>query len=56
LSDFNSIGLLWAYFKAGLGKLKARTADTLVTAIYSVLSSVLLNLIVAWTKHCGYKQ
>ena len=54
--DFNPIELLWAYLKAGLRKLKARTADTLVTAIHSVLSSVSPNLIAAWTKHCGYKQ
>jgi len=56
LSDFNPIELLWAYLKVGLRKLKARTADTLVTAIHSVLSSVSPNLIAAWAKHCGYKQ
>ncbi|MDR2204452.1 MAG: IS630 family transposase [Nitrososphaerota archaeon] len=56
LPDFNPIELLWAYLKAGLRKLKARTVDTLVTAIHSVLSSVSPNLIAAWTKHCGYKQ
>jgi transposase len=30
--DFNPIELLWAYLKAGLRKLKARTVDTLIDA------------------------
>jgi transposase len=54
--DFNPIELLWAYLKAGLRKLKARTVETLITAIHSVLSGVSSELIAAWVKHCGYKQ
>jgi transposase len=53
--DFNPIELLWAHLKAGLRK-KARTIDTLVTAIYSVLADVSPKLIATWAKHCGYKQ
>jgi transposase len=56
LPDFKPIKLLWAYLKAGLRKLKARTVDTLITAIHSVLSSVSSDLIASWAKHCGYKQ
>jgi transposase len=54
--DFNPIELLWAYLKAGLRKLKARTVETLITAIHSVLSGVSPELIATWIKHCGYKQ
>jgi len=54
--DLNPIELLWAYLKAGLRKLKARTVETLLTAIHYVLSNVSLDLIASWTKHCGYKQ
>ncbi|MDR2700187.1 MAG: transposase [Nitrososphaerota archaeon] len=55
LPDFNPIELLWAYLKSGLRKLKARIADTLVTAIHSVLSNISQDLIASWTKHCGHK-
>jgi transposase len=54
--DFNPIELLWAHLKAGLRKLKARTVDTLIDAIHSVLLDVSPELIAAWVKHCGYKQ
>jgi len=54
-SDFNPIELLWAYLKAGLRELKARTVETF-TAIHSILSDVSPELIAAWVKHCGHKQ
>ena len=52
--DFNPIELMWAYIKDILRKLKARTYDTLISAIDIALSSVTADLIFAWAKHCGY--
>ena len=54
--DFNPIELLWAYLKAGLRKLKARTVEALIDAIHAILLDVSPELIASWVKHCGYKQ
>jgi len=52
--DFNPIELVWAFVKDILRKLKARTYDTLISAIDTALSSVTNDLISGWAKHCGY--
>lgn len=52
--DFNPIELMWAYIKAILRKLKARTVDDLFDAIKTALDSVTPELISGWFKHCGY--
>jgi len=52
--DINPNDLMWAYIKAILRKLKARTLDKLNHAINTALNSVTPELIKGWFKHCGY--
>lgn len=52
--DFNPIELMWAYVKAILRKLKARTSETLIPALGYALSCVSQSLIAAWFLHCGF--
>jgi transposase len=52
--DLNPIELMWAYVKAILRKLKARTVDALHIAVKTALDCVTPELISGWFKHCGY--
>jgi transposase len=52
--DFNPIELLWAFMKAALRKLKARTHEKLESAINLVFDSVQSEFIANWFSHCGY--
>jgi len=51
--DFNPIELLWAQMKAFLRKSKARTRKKLQKAIVCALSTVELDFITNWFRHCG---
>jgi transposase len=52
--DFNPIELAWSKIKAYLRKVKARTYDTLFSAIGDALQNITQDDIRAWVKHCGY--
>lgn len=52
--DYNPIELFWAFMKALLRKLKARTPKKLEEAISFAMDSVPLEYIVHWFEHCGY--
>jgi transposase len=54
--DFNPIENAWSKIKAYLRKVKARTFDTLFTAIGEALKTITKNDIVGWVKLCGYGQ
>jgi len=52
--DLNPIELMWAYIKAILRKLKARTVDALETALKIAFDRITPDLIKSWFSHCGY--
>jgi len=52
--DLNPIELMWAYVKAKLRKLKARTIVALETALKIAFEAVTPELIKSWFAHCGY--
>jgi transposase len=52
--DFNPIELVWSKIKAYLRKVKARTADNLISAIADALCTITQNDIEGWIRHCGY--
>jgi len=52
--DFNPIELAWSKIKASLRKAKARTLNTLYTAISDALDSISSSDIEGWISHCGY--
>jgi transposase len=52
--DFNPIEQAWAKIKAYLRKVKARTFDTLFSAIGSALDTISDLDIIGWVRHCGY--
>lgn len=52
--DLNPIELLWAQMKSVLRKLKARTHKKLEMSIVYAFSTVKLDFIANWFKHCGY--
>jgi transposase len=54
--DFNPIELAWSKIKAYLKKVKARTYDSLFTAIGDAINRITISDIVGWVKHCGYGQ
>ncbi len=54
--DFNPIENAWSKIKAYLRKVKARTFDTLFSAIGEALNTVTHSDIKGWLKHCGYGQ
>lgn len=53
--DLNPIELMWAYIKAILRKLTARTIDKLVAALKIAFERVTPELINSWFLHCGYR-
>lgn len=52
--DLNPIELMWAYVKAKLRKLKARTIAALEAALKTAFEAVTPELIKSWFVHCGY--
>jgi len=52
--DLNPIELMWAYIKAILRKLKARTIDKLHDALKTAFDRITPELIKSWFSHCGY--
>jgi len=52
--DLNPIELMWAYIKAILRKLKARTVDKLHEALKTAFDAVTPELIKSWFYHYGY--
>jgi transposase len=52
--DLNPIELMWAYVKAILRKLKARTVEHLQAALKTAFDRVTPDLIKSWFAHCGY--
>jgi transposase len=50
--DFNPIELCWSKVKQALRRAKAKTADTLLTALAD--ASVSVADILHWLRHCGY--
>jgi transposase len=54
--DYNPIENAWSKIKSFLRKAKARTFDTLFTAIGEALGIITPNDISGWVKYCGYGQ
>jgi transposase len=54
--DFNPIENAWSKIKAYLRKVKARTFDSLFSAIGEAINTITKTDILAWVKHCGYGQ
>lgn len=52
--DFNPIELCWAKVKQKLRSLKARTLDSLQSAVIEALSSITSENASSWFSHCGY--
>lgn len=52
--DFNPIEMMWSKIKAYLRKVKARTKESLETAIADALDCVTTSDILAWFAKCGY--
>ena len=52
--DFNPIEQMWSKIKAYLRKVKARTVDTLLSAIPYAFTEVSLSDIFGWFSACGY--
>ena len=52
--EFNPIELLWSKVKSYLRKAKARTIDTIESALHSALKTIALLDIKNWFSHCGY--
>ena len=53
--DLNPIELMWAYVKAILRKLKARTIDKLHEALKTAFDAITPELIKSWFSHYGYR-
>lgn len=52
--DLNPIEQCWSKVKTVLRKLKARTFDALLEALYIAFASVTVQDMQAWFAHCGY--
>jgi transposase len=52
--DFNPIEQAWSKIKQQLRAAKARTVETLESALASALTAVTVNNARAWFNHCGY--
>lgn len=52
--DFNPIEMMWSKLKAILRKVKARTVDTLLTALPKVFQTVSVSDIMGWFRESGY--
>ena len=52
--DFNPIEQAWSKIKQQLRSAKARTLETLESAITGALAAVTTNNAAAWFTHCGY--
>lgn len=52
--DFNPIEKCWSKLKQKLRSLKARTLDTLETAVANAIPDISPHNAQAWFKHCGY--
>ena len=52
--DFNPIEMMWSKIKAYLRKVKARTKESLETAIAEALDCITTSDILAWFVECGY--
>jgi transposase len=52
--DFNPIEQAWSKVKQILRSLKARTADTLESAVAEALAAITPENAIAWFAHCGY--
>ena len=52
--DFNPIEQAWSKMKAVLRKLKARTAEALLSAVAEALDAITQDDIKGWIAHCGY--
>lgn len=52
--DFNPIEQTWSKVKQSLRSAKARTLDTLETAITESLAAITADNACAWFAHCGY--
>jgi transposase len=52
--DLNPIEKAWSKLKQLLRAAKARTTDTLETAIAEVLKAITADNAAAWFRHCGY--
>jgi transposase len=52
--DFNPIEQTWSKVKQSLRSAKARTLETLETAISASLAAITADNISAWFVHCGY--
>jgi transposase len=52
--DFNPIEQAWSKIKQMLRAAKARTVETLESALASALTAVTVNNARAWFNHCGY--
>lgn len=53
--DFNPIEKMWSKVKEILRKVKARTPETLLTAIANALQTVSASDAKGWFKSCGYR-
>jgi transposase len=54
--DFNPIELAWSKFKQYLRSAKARSAESLETAVTAGLNTLTAENAVAWFRHCGYRD
>lgn len=52
--DLNPIEQAWSKVKQLLRSLKARTAETLETAVAEALAAITTENAIAWFSHCGY--
>ena len=52
--DFNPIEMMWSKLKATLRKVKARTADSLLTALPKAFQDVSVSDITGWFRESGY--
>jgi transposase len=54
--DLNPIELAWSKFKPRRRRAKARSAETLETAVTEALKTLTAENAVAWFRHCGYRD
>jgi transposase len=52
--DLNPIELMWSKIKTYLRKAKARTTETLITAIREALETITATDALGWLRHCGF--
>lgn len=53
--DFNPIENCWSKVKSMLRSLKPRTLEELLDALVEAFSSITLQDILGWFRHCGYR-